>query len=172
MPTTQPALILFDNTVLSNFALVKQTDLVLQLWPDSSTTVDAWGEYQAGVALGYLPKETWTALPRIKLNDTEVKIAQQLVNTLGAGERTCIAVAKNRRGLFVTDDRKARQVALEMGVKVTGTLGILVVAVERKVILIDEANRLLARMIEYGYRSPIDQLNKLPGRGNDPGAFG
>ena len=100
MPTSQPAPILFDNTVLSNFALVKQTDLVLQLWPDSSTTADAWREYQAGVALGYLPKETWNALPRIQLNDTEDEIAQQLVNALGAGERTCIAVAKNRGGLL------------------------------------------------------------------------
>ena len=65
MSTSQPDPILLDNTVLSNFALVKQTDLVLQLWPDCNTTADAWREYQAGVALGYLPKETWTAIPRI-----------------------------------------------------------------------------------------------------------
>ena len=80
---------------------------------------------------------------------------------MGAGERTCIAVAKNRGGLFVTHDRKARHVALEMEVKVTGTLGILVVAVERKIIPIGEANHLLAQMIEYGYRSPTDNLNNL-----------
>ena len=98
------------------------------------------------------------------MNDTEDKIAQKLVKILGAGERTCIAVVKNRGGLFVTDDRKARQAALEMGVKVTGTLGILVVAVERKVIPIDEANRLLAQMIAYGYRSPINNLNSLRGK--------
>ena len=79
MPPSRPVLILLDNTVLSNFALVKQTDLVLQLWTNCSTTANAWREYQASVALAYLPKETWTALPRIKLNDTEVKIAQQLV---------------------------------------------------------------------------------------------
>ena len=161
MSTSQPDPILLDNTVLSNFALVKQTDLVLLLWPDCTTTTDAWRECQAGVALGYLPKETWTALPRIKLNETEDKIAQQLVKALGAGERTCIAVAKNRGCLLVTDDRKARLVALEMGVKVTGTLGILIVAVERKIIPINDANHLLAQMIKYGYRSPIDNLSGL-----------
>ena len=161
MPTSRPAPILLDNTVLSNFALVKQTDLVLQLWPDCTTTADAWREYQAGVALGYLPKETWTAIPQIKLNETEDKIAQQFVKALGAGERTCIAVAKNRGGLFVTDDRKARQVALEMGVKVTGTLGILIVAVERKIIPIGDANHLLSQMIKDGYRSPINNLSDL-----------
>jgi predicted nucleic acid-binding protein len=52
---------------------------------------------------------------------------------------------------------------MEMGVKVTGTLGILVIAVERKVISIEEANHLLAQMIAYGYRSLIDKLNNLPG---------
>ena len=83
------------------------------------------------------------------------------MNTLGAGERSCIAVVKNRGGLFVTDDRKARQVALEMGVKVTGTLGILVVAVERKLISIEAANHLLAQMIAYGYRSPVNDLSNL-----------
>jgi predicted nucleic acid-binding protein len=164
MPTSQPNPILLDNTVLSNFALVKRTDLVLQLWPHCSTTADTWREYQAGVALGYLPKETWTTLPRTELNETEEKIARQLVNALGAGERTCIAVAKTRNGLFVTDDRKARQVALEMGVIVSGTLGILVVAVERKIIPIGEANQLLAQMIEYGYRSPVDNLRSLCGK--------
>jgi len=61
----------------------------------------------------------------------------------------------------VTDDRKARQVALEMGVKVTGTLGILVMVVELKIISIDEAEDLLAQMIEFGYRSPIDKLSNL-----------
>jgi predicted nucleic acid-binding protein len=123
--------------------------------------MEVWHEYQAGVALGYLSTEIWTALPRIELNKTEEKIARQLMNALGAGERTCIAVVKSRGGLFVTDDRKARQIALQMGVKVTGTLGILVVAVERKLISIDDANHLLAQMIEYGYRSPVNNLSNL-----------
>lgn len=47
-----------------------------------------------------------------------------------------------------------------MGVKFTGTLGILVVAVEHRMITIHEANQLLAQMIEYGYRSPVENLNK------------
>ena len=67
-------------------------------------------------------------------------------------------MAENRAGLFVTDDRKARQVALDLGVKVTGTLGILVMAVERQIIIIDEANQYLAQMIRNGYRSPVDDL--------------
>jgi predicted nucleic acid-binding protein len=52
-------------------------------------------------------------------------------------------------------------VALELGVKVTGTLGILVVAVERKIIVLDEANRYLAQMIQNGYRYPVKDLSSL-----------
>ena len=161
MLTSQPKPVFLDNTVLSNFALVNRTDLVLRLWPQCTTTVDAWQEFQSGVALGYLPKETWETLPLVDLTDAEHRVAQQFVRVLGAGERACIAVAKNRNGLFVTDDRKARQAALEMGIKVTGTLGILVVAIERKIIPIGEAEHLLAQMIDYGYRSPVDNLSSL-----------
>jgi len=111
--------------------------------------------------MGYLPRDAWEGLPRTKLTETELEIARQLTNALGAGERSCIAVAMNRGGVFGTDDRKARQIAAGMGVKVTGTLGILVVAVERKIISFDEANQLLAQMIQNGYRSLVDDLAGL-----------
>ena len=48
-----------------------------------------------------------------------------------------------------------------MGVIVTGTVGILVVAVERDIISINGANQLLNEMIRNGYRSPLDDLNGL-----------
>lgn len=161
MTISQSKPTLLDNTVLSNFALVNRTDLFRHLWDNCSTTPDAWREYQSGIALGYLPKEAWETLLLIELTAAELEIAQQLVDALGAGERTCIAVAKSRGGLFITDDRKARQVALEMGVMVTGTLGILVIAVERKILPIDEANQLLVQMIQFGYHSPVDNLNSM-----------
>jgi predicted nucleic acid-binding protein len=161
LPSLQPRPILLDNTILSNFALVKRAEIVLNLWPNCSTTMDAWVECRSGISLGYLPKEGWETLHRIELTHTELEIAHQLSFSLGKGERTCIAAAINRGGLFISDDRKARQVAMEMGVIVSGTLGILVVAVEREIIPIDEANLLLAQMIEHGYRSPVINLNNL-----------
>ncbi len=48
-----------------------------------------------------------------------------------------------------------------MGIKVTGTLGILIVAVERKMITLNEANQMLAEMIQRGYYSPVDDLKDL-----------
>ena len=161
MPTSQSKLILLDNTVLSNFAEVKRTDIVLSLCNGCTTTPEAWSELQSGIAIGRLPKNAWKTLHVTELTDLELDLANRLSNALGAGERSCIAVAVNRAGLFVTDDRKARQVALDLGVKVTGTLGILVVAVERQIIIIDEANQYLAQMIRNGYRSPVDDLSNL-----------
>ena len=161
MPTSQSKPILLDNTVLSNFSLVKRTDIVLRLWNNCSTPPDAWREDQSGVAIGHRPREAWESLALIELTEAEIELTKQLANALGAGERSCIAVAKSRCGLFFTDDRKARQAALEMGVIVSGTLGILVVAVERKIIPIAEANPLLMQMIQNGYHSPVDNLSSL-----------
>lgn len=161
MPTAQSRPILLDNTVLSNFAVVKRADIVLQLWNACSTTPDAWQEFQFGIALGHLPGDAWKTIALTELTEPERAIAKQLSRVLGAGERSCLAVVKNSGGLFVTDDRKARQVALELEVNVTGTLGILIVAVERKVIPIGDANHILAQMIQNGYRSPVDHLNSL-----------
>jgi predicted nucleic acid-binding protein len=161
MSTSPPNLVLLDNTVLSDFAEVKREDIVFSLWKTCTTTPDAWRELQAGIAFGHLSRIAWKTLPVTELTDSEQELASRLSNTLGAGERSCIAKAVKRTGLFGTDDRKARQVALELGVKVTGTLGILVVAVERQITLLDKANQYLAQMIRNGYRSPVDDLSSL-----------
>ncbi|MBI5351706.1 MAG: DUF3368 domain-containing protein [Chloroflexi bacterium] len=153
--------VLLDNTVLSNFAKVDRSDLALGLWSTCATTLETWQEYIIGLAIGKLQKNAWKSLEIVELNPSEHEFAASLSIALGAGERTCIAVAKHRQGLFVTDDRKARQVALELAIKVTGTLGILVVAIERKKCTLKDANDTLAKMIQLGYHSPVDDLKEL-----------
>jgi predicted nucleic acid-binding protein len=153
--------VLLDNTVLSNFARIDRYNLVMALWPSCATTLEAWQEFLAGVIIGKLPKNVWKGLSLIELTADERESSNSLSNILGLGERTCIAVAKHCNGLFMTDDRKARQVAQELGIKISGTLGILVVAVERRKITLEEGNQLLAAMIENGYRSPVDELGSL-----------
>ncbi len=48
-----------------------------------------------------------------------------LIGQLGKGEASCIAAAKTRSGIAVTDDRAARMVCQRLEVPVTGTVGIL-----------------------------------------------
>ena len=67
-------LVLLDNTVLTNLALVNRVDLVIRLWGAAPcTTAPVLAEYQVGVQSGLLPfiardawsQTTWTrAMPR------------------------------------------------------------------------------------------------------------
>lgn len=154
--------VVLDNTVLVNFAVAERPDLVLQTWPDALCTTPAVrDEYRQGVANDVLPGSAWSRLPLCELTEEEVAVASKLSSRLGAGERTCLAVAHCRDGLFVSDDADARVEARHRGIPVTGTLGILARVVDQEMISIGEGNRLLGRMIEAGYRSPVDRLDDL-----------
>ena len=49
-------LLVLDNTVLSNFALIERSALLALLSPGQLVTVeDAWLEWQTGVELGHIP---------------------------------------------------------------------------------------------------------------------
>jgi predicted nucleic acid-binding protein len=154
-------LVLLDNTVLSNFALVQQTEMVMRVCPGVCTTATAFAEYAAAVEKGLLQAGIWSSLPVIELTDRELHLLEMLPARLGPGERTCLAVAIQRGGVVATDDLDARQLARRSGVGTTGTLGILVLAVGAGEVSVDHANRLLAEMIASGFRSPVKSLNVL-----------
>lgn len=159
MPT---GLIILDNTVLTNFALVKRPDLVLDLWPSgAATTPEVMAEYQAGVTSRGLPADIWDPLLQLALNHAENEFAERLSPKLGSGERTCLAVAVLRKGLLACDDAEARHEAQRLGVAVTGSIGILVLNVRQGRLALADANSLLDEMIRLGYRSPVDTLDSL-----------
>ncbi len=154
--------VLLDNTVLSNLALVGRADLVFRLWSGRvCTTVSVWGEYQRAVQNGLLSARVWRDLPVLNLTDQEMTFAEKFSSRLGAGERSCLAMAHFRGGLVATDDADARAAALRLSIPITGTLGILTLAVRRKLLSLSEANGLLLQMIIAGYRAPVDSLDAL-----------
>jgi len=157
--------VLLDNTVLTNFALVGEARLVKRLWATRACTTPATlGEYQAGAASGVVPAEAWANLPLVTLTDQELAFADGLSLRLGAGERTCVAVAFHRQGLFASDDLDARRVAEGYGIPMTGTVGILVLCVRQHHLSQDRAEALLEDMVAQGYRSPVIGLGDLLGR--------
>lgn len=159
-PVEGPALL--DNTVLTNFALVGQVHLVMRLWPEVvCTTSHASNEYGAAVSSGLAPAEAWADLSVVALTEEEEVFAARLSTRLGAGERTCLAIAIHRHGLLVSDDLDARHAAQELGIPKTGTVGILILCVRRGYLSRKEANALLTEMIGLGYRSPVDSLDPL-----------
>jgi predicted nucleic acid-binding protein len=161
--------VLLDNTVLVNFAVVDRPDLVLDgPFEHVCTTPAVKAEYQMGVAEGQVPESTWGSLPCVELTPDEANLAQALSKRLGPGERSCLAVALHRDGLFASDDADARDVARQRDIPITGTLGFLVVAVKHGLCSRSHANMLLETMIDSGYRSPIDRIDSLLDPGDSP----
>ena len=105
-------ILLLDNTVLSNFALVGQIDLLPKaLGGQVATTAQVMGEFDDGVARGRLPKTDFTWLALIHLEAEEEIRLQKFLARVNMGEASCLAVASYRNGRFLTDDRDARKLA-------------------------------------------------------------
>jgi predicted nucleic acid-binding protein len=158
----KPARILLDNTVLSNFGLVEQISILQGVFGRHAATVaEVVIEYDRGAVLGRLPKMDWNWLAVLRMMPEEQALYRTFLRRLDAGEASCLAVAYTRTLSVATDDRDARQVAVQYGIPKTGTIGILIEAVRRDVLHLASANELLQRMIAQGYRSPVGKLNSL-----------
>ena len=155
-------ILLLDNTVLSNFALVGHIDLLPKvLGAKVATTPHVMGEFDDGVSRGRLPKTNFDWLELITLEAEEEIHLQKLLARVNVGEASCLAVASYRNGRFLTDDRDARKLAALLQIPISGTLGILQRLVKRQTLSFADANQILADMISKGYRSPVQTLDEL-----------
>ena len=161
-------LVLLDNTVLSNFALVRRTDLLLSaLGPAASTTPQVMEEFQAGVTLGRLPVTDCPWLSILTLSPAEEERLQRFLLHLNRGEAACMAVAVHRSARVLTDDRDARAFAAQRGIAISGTLGVLSRLVTLGHLTVPRADDLLRRMIDQGYRSPLESIETLSNPSRD-----
>ncbi|MBM4135725.1 MAG: DUF3368 domain-containing protein [Nitrospira sp.] len=161
--------VIFDNCVLSNFALSEAIHIIRKLYENTSFVTNfAVAENMKGIIKGYseLTKireaigEGW--LKEVTLEgQEEKKLFESLSVSLGPGEASSLAVAKTRGFVFSCDDMVARREAKLLNIKLTGTLGILIKAVKRRLINQKEADRILARMIENGFYSPVRSLKEI-----------
>lgn len=152
-------LLVLDNTVLSNFALVDRATLLASLAPGQLVTVtDAWLEWQAGVEPGHIPPCDLHWLSVLQLSAAEQELRDEFMPPLDIGEAACLAVALLRGCALLTDDRIARREARRLGVPLSGTIGALTSLMDQGVISEQEANQILQQMIAAGYRSPLQSL--------------
>ena len=155
-------MLLLDNTVLSNFALVGRIELLTAaLGYQVATTPQVIDEFNEGIARGRVPETRLDWLEVINLEAKEETVFQELLMRVNAGEAACLSVDSQRNGRILTDDRDARKLAAQLKIPVSGTLGILLRLVEIDTLTLFEANEILGQMVSKGYRSPVQKLEEL-----------
>lgn len=164
--------VIANTTVISNFASVGQIDLLRQLYGTLFISTEVYREVQAGLDEGYRFYESidnlahpfaadgWIRLTSIT-GEEELRVFSKLPSPLPPGKASCIAIARQRDWLILTDDLAARIQAHQLGVRLSGSIGCLVLAVERGLYQLEQANTWLQQMIRQGYRSPVGDLSPL-----------
>ena len=120
--------VLVDNTVLSNFALIGREDILHNLFKDTLfTTKEVFRELKRGEDIGILAKRDWQWIKILKIESSQEEFLFRLfIETFGNGESSCLSIAISRNFKVLTDDLDARKLAQRRGVPISGTIGILV----------------------------------------------
>jgi predicted nucleic acid-binding protein len=161
-----------NSTVISNFSATGQLDLLRVVTERLYLPIEIYDEIIAGQLAGYafydgierhiapLCATGWLEL--ITLTSEELQLISSLPSRLHRGEGACLCIARQRGWGFLTDDFAARQQAVEWGIPISGTLGVLLLAIEDGRITVDEGNALLQCMVQQArYRSPVTDLRVL-----------
>lgn len=153
-----------DNTVLSNFAAIHQAELLKDIFDKDglNTPKHVFDELKIGEQRQTIPVCDWSWLQVLMLETRpEYTTFTQLARRFGNGESACLSLCIHRQKKILTDDLDARQFAQQCGIPVSGTIGVLVLGLQRAIISLDTGNRALADMISHGYYSPFRQLDSL-----------
>jgi predicted nucleic acid-binding protein len=160
--------VIVNNTALSNLASVNSLELLKGVFERVYLTPEVYREVENGVHLGrrYLEYIKLTVgvqdwLLMTDLERREIELYNSLKKKVDIGEASCLAIAIVRKWLFITDDRRARRIAERNNIKLSGTLGVLKLAVSQNLISKYEGNILLRTMIQNGYYSPVSELDDI-----------
>ncbi len=164
--------VITNTTVLINFATIGQLDVLRQLFGRLYLPTEVYSELLDGQAEGYsfldgiealiapLSSTGWLQLVSLE-GAAELQHYGTLPVGLHYGEAACLTIAKHRGWLLLTDDRAARAEARRQKIGLAGSIGCLVLAVERSIITLEAANTNLAAMIARGYYAPLHDLGAL-----------
>lgn len=102
------------------------------------------------------------ALPWVTMRSVRDRTLLPLVTSLGSGEKEVLGLGlETPDHLLVLDDRAARRYAIAVGLEVTGTVGLLLLAKERALVdsvrpALDRLQRLRFRLSATTYRWVLD----------------
>lgn len=158
---------IFDTVTLSNFLLTESIHIIGNRYRQrAAVTTQVLDELSAGF-LKYPALKTIDDLIEneifsiCKMSRKERRVYIELTGQLGKGEASSIAVASEQGFIVVTDDRLARRVCFQMGVAVTGTIGIIKASLLDGAITVRQANDILQKMTDSGFYSPVRKIDDL-----------
>lgn len=154
-------LLIADTTVISNFFLIGKLDL-LEGIKDLCATKEVWDELESANKKGILEiSQTDLKSEILRMNEAEIESFLRLCSRFGRGEASCLAIALHRDAGIVTDDLDARRFAQRGNIPVSGSIGILVKCVTNGHLSLEQGNELLSRMIQKGFYSPVESLDRF-----------
>ena len=156
-------MILIDNTVLSNFVLVDALELLKTYCAgQGASTQHVLREFNQGIREGLFSHADLDWLTPCDLGSpSEIALFTTLNKRLGSGEASCLAIAIHRTDDLLTDDMIARKIALREGIRLSGSIGVLLELIRIKYISLEKGNMLLKGFIRQGYFSPVDHLDEF-----------
>lgn len=112
--------VVIDTDVLSTFAKINKLELLLRLFPKSTIllTPNVEREIKKGAKMGIVSYTRPRRFSRIKLDLSEKRLVREIRGRrrLGFGDAECIAVAKHRNCLLVTNDHEVETEADSLSV--------------------------------------------------------
>ena len=138
-----------NTSPLILLAKIGRLDLLAQLYEEVIIPASVMDE--VGAKPGKKVEEIRALLKnqKLQLRNAMKQTLEELPEDLGVGEQEAIALAlETKADLVILDDKQGRRIARERGLSVTGTVGVLVEARDRKVI--PSVRQELDRLIEAG----------------------
>jgi predicted nucleic acid-binding protein len=160
-----PQPIFLDATVLSNYASTDSIGFLVSSLESPVVVPAVRDEIERGLRFGhdYLATAVEAFDDGLQIGDVpSEKAAGQLRDRLDPGETDALRGAVERNGTLATDDLAARRLADELGIPVTGSIGLLLVGIEHGRIDKETADEWLETWREErGYYAPVESVNEL-----------
>lgn len=165
MPDGYPNPIFLDATVISNFASTESIEFLVSVLESPVVVPAVRDEIEQGRQFGheYLDSAVDAFGDGLRVSDVSPETEdEQSRERLDAGEAEAFRGAVEYDGTLATDDLAARRLADERDVPVTGSIGILVLGIERGHIDSETADEWLDTWRETrGYYAPVESVEEV-----------
>lgn len=133
-----------DATTLIVLSRIERFDLLCNIWERVFIPQEVWEEINAKPFVSHSVLEI-VEVPHDATHNS-------LLLILDKGESAAIALAHREALMLIIDEKKGRKWAQNIGVRVIGLMGILLVNLERSCITSDDVRAIIRRCDEVGFR--------------------